>query len=362
MLMTETRRSEAPQPCGEVVDLFCGVGALSHGLRNAGLKILAGYDVDARCKYAFETNNSASFFSRDVGKLTAAELKSHFSGNVPSVLAGCAPCQPFSTYKQRYDEDPQWGLVHKFAELAVQVDPDFVTMENVPALLRYKKGIVFEKFCKSLTNAGYKVDWVIARCEEFGVPQRRRRLVVIASKEGQHCPLNPTHAAAVTVRDAISSLSRLNAGESDPNDPLHTAASLSEINLRRIRASVPGGTWRDWPEELRAPCHQRVTGKTYPGVYARMTWEEPAPTMTTQCYGYGNGRFGHPEQDRAISLREAAILQSFPAEYEFLPPNERHSFAEVGRWIGNAVPVKLAEAIGHSITQSRVIGGEAHDR
>lgn len=360
--MTKTRKPKAIVPYGEVVDLFCGIGALSHGLRNAGLKILAGYDVDARCKYAFETNNSAQFFSRDVGKLTASELKSHFSGDVPSVLAGCAPCQPFSTYKQRYEEDPQWGLVQKFSELAVQVSPDFVTMENVPALLRYKNGEVFEKFCKILTNGGYQVDWVIAKCEEFGVPQRRRRLVVIASKSGQHCPLNPTHTVAVTVRDAISSLSKLNAGESDPNDPLHAAASLSEINLRRIRASEPGGTWRDWPEELRAPCHRRATGKTYSGVYARMMWEEPAPTMTTQCYGYGNGRFGHPEQDRAISLREAAILQSFPADYKFLPPNERCSFSELGRWIGNAVPVKLAEAIGRSITQSKLIGGEVYDR
>lgn len=142
--MTDTQENEPPQPYGEVVDLFCGVGALSYGLRKAGLKIMAGYDVDARCKYAFETNNSASFFARDVAKLTASELKSHFTGKVPSVLAGCAPCQPFSAYKQRYDEDPQWGLVHKFAELAVQVQPDYVTMENVPALLRYKKGTVFE--------------------------------------------------------------------------------------------------------------------------------------------------------------------------------------------------------------------------
>jgi DNA (cytosine-5)-methyltransferase 1 len=351
--MTVKNDIEYPPPYGEVVDLFCGVGALSHGLQQAGLKILAGYDVDARCKYAFETNNSAFFFARDVGKLTASELKSHYSGNVPSVLAGCAPCQPFSTYKQRYEEDPQWGLVHKFAELAADVQPDYVTMENVPALLKYKNGIVFENFRESLVNAGYQVDWVVAKCEDFGVPQRRRRLVVIASKDGLHRPLSPTHTAAVTVREAISSLPKLNAGESDSSDPLHAAASLSEINLRRIRASEPGGTWRDWPEELRAPCHRRASGKTYPSVYARMEWEEPAPTMTTQCYGYGNGRFGHPEQDRAISLREAAILQSFPKGYAFLPVTERHSFAEVGRWIGNAVPVKLAEAIGRSITQSR---------
>lgn len=337
---------------GEVVDLFCGVGALSHGLKQAGFDILAGYDVDSRCKHAFETNNDAKFHARDVSKLTAKEVKAHFSGRVPSILAGCAPCQPFSTYKQRYEVDPQWSLVTKFAKLAVAVSPDFVTMENVPALLRYKNGRVFHDFCKRLTTAGYELHWTIAKCEEFGVPQRRRRLVVIASKAGGLRPLTPTHNAELSVRDAIGSLPALGAGKADPRDPLHAAPGLSERNLRRIRASKPGGTWRDWPKGLRAACHRKVTGKTYPGVYARMSWDEPSPTMTTQCYGFGNGRFGHPEQDRAISLREAAILQSFPDSYQFLPTGEKLSFKEVGRWIGNAVPVKLAEAIGNVIARS----------
>ena len=117
----------------EVVDLFCGVGALSHGLKLAGCNIVAGYDTDKRCKHAYETNNDAVFFDSDVGELTADENKNHYSGNAPTVLAGCAPCQPFSSYKHRYDEDPQWGLVEKFARLAAEVQPDFVTMENVPA-------------------------------------------------------------------------------------------------------------------------------------------------------------------------------------------------------------------------------------
>jgi DNA (cytosine-5)-methyltransferase 1 len=338
---------------GEVVDLFCGVGALSHGLKQAGLTIKAGYDVDARCKYAFEKNNSADFFARDVAKLTAMEIRKHFSGKAPSVLAGCAPCQPFSSYKQRYGEDPQWSLVTKFARLAVEVAPDFVTMENVPALLKYKAGLVFEQFCDLLTEAGYQLQWTIAKCEEFGVPQKRRRLVVIASKSAILKPLSPTHSAAISVREAIGDLPHLQAGGADPNDRLHTSSSLTEVNVTRIRASKQGGTWRDWPEELRAACHRRPSGKTYPGVYARMSWDAPSPTMTTQCFGFGNGRFGHPEQDRAISLREAAILQSFPSDYEFLPKGERVSFTEVGRWIGNAVPVKLGEAIGLVIANSR---------
>ena len=341
-----------PTPLGEVVDLFCGVGALSYGLKRAGLKVVAGYDVDARCKYAFEGNNGGNFFARDVAKLTAKEIKKHFSGKGPSVLAGCAPCQPFSSYKQRYDEDPQWGLVTKFGKLAVEVEPDFVTMENVPALLRYKDGCVFKEFCNHLAKASYQMHWTVAKCEEFGVPQKRRRLVVVAARSAKLQPLTPTHSVAFSVREAIGKLPKLRAGEVDPEDPLHAASSLTPINLRRIKASKPGGTWRDWPEELRAPCHRRSTGKSYPGVYARMSWDEPSPTVTTQCYGYGSGRFGHPEQNRAISLREAAILQSFPDEYKFVPPNEKISFVEIGRWIGNAVPVKLAEAIGHLITES----------
>lgn len=335
----------------EVVDLFCGVGALSHGLLLAGCEIVAGYDVDRRCKFAFEENNGGKFYTRDVSKLLASEISSHFTGTAPSILAGCAPCQPFSTYKHRYAEDPQWSLVNKFAELAAEILPDYVTMENVPALLKYKDGAVFRRFCDTLEDAGYAVQHSIAHCERFGVPQKRRRLVVLAARNRQLSPLHEGGNGYVSVRDAIANLPPIAAGESCKNDPLHVSSSLSEINLRRIRQSRPGGTWRDWPEALRAECHKRPTGKTYPGVYARMDWDKPAPTMTTQCYGYGNGRFGHPDQDRAISLREAAVLQSFPAEYRFLPHGEKVSMKEVGRWIGNAVPVGLARAIGRHIIQ-----------
>ena len=351
-MTTETRKKAQPKVIGEVVDLFCGVGALSHGLKRSGLTIVAGYDTDSKCKFAFEENNGAKFFSRDVAKLTARELKSHFSGNVPSILAGCAPCQPFSSYKQRYDEDPRWNLVSKFAELAIKASPDFVTMENVPALLKYKNGAVFNEFCESLTNAGYQVEWTIAKCEDFGIPQKRRRLVVIASKTYKIKALAPTRRKLVTVRQAIGKLPELVAGEADEKDPLHVAASLTKLNLKRIKVSTPGGTWKEWPKSLRSPCHLRASGKSYSGVYARMTWDNPSPTMTTQCFGYGNGRFGHPEQNRAISLREAAILQSFPRRYKFFPKDEKLSFVEVGRWIGNAVPVKLAEAIGKNIIKS----------
>ena len=339
----------------EVVDLFCGVGGLSHGLKKAGCKILAGYDTDERCRFAFETNNAAEFWTRDVSKLTVAEIRSHYSGTGPSILAGCAPCQPFSTYKFRYGDDPQWNLVHEFARLATELRPDAVTMENVPTLLRYKEGRVFERFRTTLQSAGYRVQHLVADCKNLGVPQRRRRLVVIATLDHDVSAFLPAPSKSINVRDAIGDLPPIAAGAANDDDRLHVARALTPLNMKRIKLSRPGGTWKEWPVELRAKCHQRDSGRTYGGVYARMKWDGPAPTMTTQCYGYGNGRFGHPEQDRAITLREAAILQSFPPNYEFLPSNESVHFNEVGRWIGNAVPVKLAQTIGEYLISA--LGG-----
>ncbi len=172
--------------------------------------------------------------------------------------------------------------------------------------------------------------------------------MLIASKLGPvGAPIQK--AQRQTVRDEISQLEPIEAGEASSTDRLHVCSRLSALNLRRIRASLPGGTWRDWPQDLRAKCHTRASGSTYPSVYGRMKWDDPAPTITTQCFGYGNGRFGHPEQDRAISLREAATLQTFPQSYEFVEPNEPVRFSVLGRLIGNAVPVRLGESIGRAL-------------
>jgi DNA (cytosine-5)-methyltransferase 1 len=333
----------------EVVDLFCGVGALSYGLKAAGLNVLSGYDLDADCRFAYQENLKAKFFARDVETLTPEEVKANYSCDSVRVLAGCAPCQPFSTYTQRKKKDRRWRLLQEFARIAVGVDPDFITMENVPALVRHRSGEVFSLFCSSLADAGYQISWQIVKCEEFGVPQRRRRLVLVASK-GRAVELPAgKFDYPVTVKDAIGHLPRIAAGSTCRTDRLHSSAGLSEVNLGRIRASSPGGTWADWPMSMKASCHNKQSGSTYSAVYGRMKWEAPSPTITTQCYGYGSGRFGHPEQDRAISLREAACLQSFPDTYKFVPSGEKISFKRIGRWIGNAVPVKLARAIGQAI-------------
>ena len=198
---------------------------------------------------------------------------------------------------------------------------------------------------------GYHVRWEIFECPDFGVPQARSRLVLIGCKRGNPQLPIPTHDAVhhVTVREAIGEMSPLSAGEISSDDPMHRASRMSLLNMRRIKASRPGGTWRDWDWELVAGCHKRRTGRSYASVYGRMRWDRPAPTLTTQFYGFGNGRFGHPEQDRALSLREGAILQTFPKDYSFTEHDSKASIKDLGRLIGNAVPVKLARAIARAI-------------
>jgi DNA (cytosine-5)-methyltransferase 1 len=220
-------------------------------------------------------------------------------------------------------------------------------MENVPRLAEQS---IFSDFVAALKSAKYHVSFEVVKSADYGVPQQRERLVLLASKLGPVSLIAPTHSKKPrTVRQAIANLPPLKAGGEHPRDSLHQAATLSPTNLRRVRASSPGGTWRDWRKGLRAACHRKPSGKTYPSVYGRMTWDEPAPTMTTQFFGFGNGRFGHPKQDRAISLREGAIIQSFPRKYRFVKPGQPIHFKTLGRLIGNAVPVRLGEAIGLSL-------------
>lgn len=331
------------------VDLFCGAGGLTHGFVLEGLPVVAGIDLDPACRFPYEANNQARFLERDIGKVTTSELKALFGDADLTVLAGCAPCQPFSTYAQRYEldgKDGKWGLLYEFARLAKGVKPDIITMENVPTVAKHE---VFHDFVDTLKRLGYKVWFDVVDSCRYGVPQNRRRMVLLASRHGDIKMIAPTRKVPKTVRQAIGRLRPLRAGETAPRDKLHATATLSETNLKRIKASKPGGTWRDWPAHLVADCHRAASGRTYPSVYGRMEWGKPAPTMTTQCYGFGNGRFGHPEQDRAISLREAAILQSFPRDYAFVPENGEVSFTLLGRLIGNAVPVALARAIARSI-------------
>jgi len=332
------------------VDLFCGVGGLTYGFQQEGIAVNAGIDIDPDCRYSYEQNNKCEFLLKDVSELSGDDIAGLYTKNDLKILVGCAPCQPFSAYTQGYENrnDAKWGLLYSFSRIISELKPEIVSMENVSLLTKHQ---VYEDFIEGLIKEGYHVTTFIVDCREYGIPQTRRRLVLFASLFGSLDLIEPTHKPTeyTTVRDWIKDLEPLSAGEISSIDPLHRSRNLSDKNLRRIRQSKPGGTWRQWSEDLIADCHKKPTCRTYVSVYGRMEWDKPAPTITTQFFGFGNGRFGHPEQDRAISLREGALLQTFPIEYDFIESGKQISTERIGKLIGNAVPVKLGKVIARSI-------------
>ncbi|MCG0640761.1 DNA cytosine methyltransferase [Lactiplantibacillus plantarum] len=339
------------------VDLFCGVGGLTHGLEQAGINVVAGIDIVASSKFAYEANNNSKFIEADLKKVSSKKIDSLFPKNTDiKVLAGCAPCQPFSSYSYRYKGSDasinKMDLLDYFAKFIVDIKPDIVSMENVPQL---SKEPIFMKFVRTLKHHNYSVCWKLVYAPSYGVPQNRKRLVLLASKSADIHLIDPPFNKdnLPDVFSAIGQLPELKAGEIDPHDALHHAAKLSKKNLERIKQSKPGGTWKDWDSRLLLACHKKSTGNTYRSVYGRMEWHKPSPTITTQFYGYGNGRFGHPVQNRAISLREGALLQTFPLNYKFFDTNKNKlSIRTISTQIGNAVPVKLAYYIGKSILKA----------
>jgi len=335
------------------IDLFCGAGGLTHGLLKESVIVKAGFDVDPICQYAFEANNEASFVLKDVAKVTADEVKAFLGGGEDiTMIAGCAPCQPFSKYTQGKDttKDKKWSMLYHFARIVEEVLPDIVTMENVPQLMRHK---VYADFEDKLRALGYHVSSSVVFCPDYGLPQTRQRLVLLASRLGKIELIKPTHKPEnyKTVKEVIGGLPILRHGSAHKEDRLHLASKLSDKNYKRIKASKPDGSWLDWDKELVAQCHKKKGRKTYKSVYGRMSWDRPSPTITTQFVGFGNGRFGHPSQGRAISLREGALLQTFPKDYKFIKDDEPVVIKNVARMIGNAVPVDLGKLIGRSIVK-----------
>ncbi len=339
----------------DAVDLFCGAGGLSYGLIKAGIHVRAGLDFDQHCTFPYTTNiPKAKFLLEDISQTQASSLAKFYRKRSIKLLAGCAPCQPFSslrngTARQKSDK---WPLLGHFSRLVQEIHPDLVTMENVPVLQTQS---IYTDFVSALEQQGYFICAGVIDAAIYGVPQRRRRLVLLASRYGAIRMLKPEEIGAEkrTVRQAIGGLPPIHAGGSSKKDHLHKSRALTEINLERVNASIPGGTWEDWPERLKLACHQKESGASFKSVYGRLEWDKPSGTITTQSSNLGTGRFGHPVQHRALSLREMAILQSFPDDYKFIPDGEDVQFSSLGRLIGNAVPVDLAYAVGRSITLER---------
>jgi len=336
----------------EAIDLFCGIGGLSYGLKRSGIEIRAGLDDDLSCKYAFERNVNAPFIHADIANYDISLLKDRFSKGSVKVLVGCAPCQPFSAhiYNKHHGKtkqnDTRWNLIKYFTQAVEILSPDIISMENVRGFTRQE---IFTDFLRTIKGLGYQVDYKVVFCPDYGIPQNRYRLVLLGSKKGEITIPTPTDTKETykTVSDAVRDLPEIKAGGQSAKDPLHKSNRLSDINLRRIKQSKPKGTWKDWDANLLPDCYKKATGQSYTSVYGRMAWDEPAPTITTQFFCYGTGRFGHPEQDRALSIREGALLQTFPQSYDF----GMFPMQTLGRHIGNAVPPRLGEVIGQSVCE-----------
>lgn len=339
------------------VDFFCGCGGTSAGLRKAGISVLAGIDVDAEAGATFQRNfPEAKFLLQDIQSLTVEDLDQvlGLSAEEPLIFSACAPCQPFSQQKtQKRDRDERRDLLDELHRFVVHFLPDYVFIENVPGLQQIKAGSgPLDRFKALLESLDYEWDVEVSAVQKFGVPQVRNRLVLIASRRGPIQTPSPTHGPGTeheeyeTVWGWIRDLPPLKAGEVYGGDDYfnHVAANLSDLNLARIAATPKGGGRRDWPRHLYLDCHADHSGHT--DVYGRLRKDRPASALSTRCISLSNGRYGHPEQDRAISVREAARLQTFDDDFIF-----EGSMMSMARQIGNAVPVRLAEVFGRHLQE-----------
>ena len=353
-----TNGESSPNRRARVFDFFSGCGGASRGFQDAGMEVVFALDCDADAERTFRQNfPSATFEAGDIRQVKEDSVRKLVDRERPDpvLFCGCAPCQPFSrqnTTRPRPDEDERVPLLLEFLRFIQKCEPDIVFVENVPGIQDVcPDSEPLSAFLQGLEDAGYSEPaYASVPMKRYGVPQGRRRFLLLASHHGPvelppetHGPGTASRKFA-TVRDWIGDLPEIRAGQTHPEIPNHRAARLSVLNLKRIRATPEGGGNRDWPDALRLACHQEATG--YSDVYGRMSWDQPASGLTTRCISYSNGRFGHPDQDRAISVREAACLQTFPMDFCF-----SGSLSSMARQIGNAVPVRLTTVVGRHVTR-----------
>lgn len=332
------------------IDLFAGAGGLSCGLVSEGFHITAAVEIDAVSAKSYSLNHPrTNLLIEDIRQLTGPKLleKAGLERGELDLLTGCPPCQGFSTLRTKRrtqkSDDQRNDLIREVLRLVRSIRPRAVLIENVPGLA---KDIRFTDFRKGLRKAGYYSDYAILNAADFGVPQRRRRLVLVAFR-GMDVPDGWANykASEKHVRQAIEHLVGT-AGSS--GDPLHDVPERrTPAMMARIKATPKdGGSRRDLPPEMQCECH--IRGDGYFDVYGRMAWDAIAPTITSGCSNPSKGRFLHPEQDRAITLREAALLQTFPENYKFcLERGKDH----VARQIGNAFPPDLIRPIAQILSQ-----------
>lgn len=347
----------------QVIDLFCGAGGTSLGFAAINeilpvFRFLGGCDINAvsasTYSYNFDTpllNDNVVEFAYSHEKLNKTLERIGYDKNKPLILIGCAPCQGFSSHRKKdWDkkDDSRNSLIIAFSKIVEEINPDVILMENVPEFLSDKYWEYFSAAKQNFERAGYLVKQNIYNAASFGVPQRRKRYVVVGvRKDLNRKYIKPSVSTTkITVRDAIGYLPvPPEDGKDHINYPLHRRDKLSDLNIKRINALKEGQGRDDLPKELLANCHKigsDIIG--YRNVYGRMAWDDVAPTITARFDSFTRGKFGHPDQPRSISLREGALLQTFPEDFDFVG-----SKVDIARQIGNAVPPVLAEAIGKSI-------------
>ena len=333
------------------IDLFCGAGGLTRGLLDAGIKVKKGYDIDSKLKKTYEKNNGiAKFYSKDISKVTGSELLEGIDKkNNYFLLAGCAPCQPFSRInKKNFNTDGRKFLLMQFGRLIKETKPDYIFLENVPGLKTGKGKYIFEQFINILEKYNYNYNSKVLNVKNYGVPQSRSRLILLASRHNSVQIPEPTHGNKnsgkkpyITVKNIISKYPIIRAGTKHKQIPNHHTRNLMPINKKRMKCiQKDGGSRLNLPKELWLECHKKHNGHT--DVYGRMRWNAVAPTLTCKCTSISNGRFGHPTQLRGISVREAAALQTFKDNYIFYG-----SLTETTKAVGNAVPVKFSKVFGN---------------
>lgn len=343
----------------KAVDFFCSGGGMSYGIQQSGIKVLAGIDNDVTCKETYESNiKGAKFIHADVFDYKEEELESELNlqrNDDDLVLIGCSPCQFWSIINtDKTKSAKSKSLLIEFKRFVEYFNPGYVVVENVPGIKRRKDESGLEDFIFWLESNDYKVHHNIHNVMEYGVPQSRRRLTLIANRVNEKV-LQPVkqEGKIKTVFDTIgerNGFPKVSAGHKDPTDFMHTVAGLKQINIDRLnQTEKDGGSRMSYAHHatLAPNCHKNDINN-FKDTYGRMWWHRPSPTITTKFFSISNGRFAHPEENRAISIREGAVLQSFPKDYKF----KVKSIANAARMIGNAVPPKYATAIGKAIIQN----------
>lgn len=328
-------------------DFFCGAGGLTRGLLDSKIEVVCGIDNDERLRDTYEKNNAPSKFENaDIAGIDIEELRNRFAiGDSLTLYAACTPCQPFSTLNQRRGKDNRRQLLLQFAELVRKAPPDFVLVENVPGLGNAYGREVYNKFLSALDDAGLvyrdarKLD-----AQDYGVPQIRKRFLLIASRHAAISLPDPDQGEPKTVRQALADLPPPGSADAPPN---HTARTLKSHHEKIVKAiPADGGSRSDVTDtSVLLECHRR-NPRVHKDVFGRMSWDKPSPTLTCRCTDVYCGRFVHPEENRGLTLREAAALQSFSRDYEF----HASSMFSAARQVGNAVPVELARRLGGTVT------------